>query len=171
MLVVPAPVPALPFQVERLAKKYLRRAIVVQIGMAGQTTDNITQRVLLLKDSEKQQRLKDELDYAADKKAIVFVNTKRHCDEVYKTLSELGYACTVLHGGKTQEQREVSIKGFRENEFTILIATDVMSRGIDVPDVALVVNFDMADKIEPYTHRIGRTGRAGRKGLAVTFLT
>ena len=65
----------------------------------------------------------------------------------------------------------LSIKGFRENEFTILIATDVMSRGIDVPDVALVINYDMADKIEPYTHRIGRTGRAGRKGTAVTFLT
>lgn len=77
----------------------------------------------------------------------------------------------MLHGGKTQEQRELSIKGFREIEFTILIATDVMARGIDVPDVALVVNYDMPDKIEAYTHRIGRTGRAGKKGMAVSFVT
>lgn len=77
----------------------------------------------------------------------------------------------MLHGGKTQEQREASIKGFREDLYNILIATDVAGRGIDVPDVALVINYDMPTNIEMYTHRIGRTGRAGRKGVALTFLT
>jgi ATP-dependent RNA helicase DDX23/PRP28 len=77
----------------------------------------------------------------------------------------------VLHGGKQQQQRGVSIKGFREDTYNILIATDVAGRGIDVPDVAIVINYDMPNSIEAYTHRIGRTGRAGRKGLAVTFLT
>ena len=83
----------------------------------------------------------------------------------------LGYRCTVLHGGKTQDQRELSIKGFREDTYNILIATDVAGRGIDVPDVAVVINYDMPKHVEPYTHRIGRTGRAGKKGIAISFLT
>ena len=77
----------------------------------------------------------------------------------------------MLHGGKSQDQREASIKGFREDSYNILIATDVAGRGIDVPDVALVINYDMPSTIDPYTHRIGRTGRAGKKGVAITFLT
>lgn len=77
----------------------------------------------------------------------------------------------MLHGGKNQEQREQGIKGFRDGTYNILIATDVAGRGIDVPDVALVINYDMPNNIEAYTHRIGRTGRAGKKGTALTFLT
>ncbi len=77
----------------------------------------------------------------------------------------------MLHGGKSQDQREAGIKGFREDVFNILIATDVAGRGIDVPDVALVVNYDMPNNVEAYTHRIGRTGRAGKKGIALTLLT
>lgn len=76
-----------------------------------------------------------------------------------------------IPGGRSQEQREASLQGFRDDKYNVLVATDVAGRGIDVPDVALVVNFEMPDKIEPYTHRIGRTGRAGRKGIAVTLLT
>lgn len=79
--------------------------------------------------------------------------------------------CTQLHGGKTQDQREASLAGFREDKYNVLVATDVAGRGIDVANVALVVNYDMAHTVEAYTHRIGRTGRAGRKGTAVTFLT
>lgn len=79
--------------------------------------------------------------------------------------------CTVLHGSKSQDQREAGIKGFRDATFNVLIATDVAGRGIDVPDVALVVNYDMPNTIEAYTHRIGRTGRAGKKGTSLTLLT
>ena len=102
---------------------------------------------------------------------IVFVNSKRACDIVYKQLDTLGYRCTVLHSGKTQDQREAGMAGFREEKFNVLVATDVAGRGIDVPDVAAVINYDMPHTIEGYTHRIGRTGRAGKKGFAVTFLT
>lgn len=76
-----------------------------------------------------------------------------------------------MHSGRSQDQRSESIKGFRTDVFNILIATDVAGRGIDVPDVALVINYDMANTCEAYTHRIGRTGRAGKKGIAATFLT
>eukprot|EP01025_Chloroclados_australasicus_P051999 TRINITY_DN6053_c0_g3_i1.p1 TRINITY_DN6053_c0_g3~~TRINITY_DN6053_c0_g3_i1.p1 ORF type:complete len:839 (-),score=131.55 TRINITY_DN6053_c0_g3_i1:229-2745(-) len=161
----------MPPSVERLAKKYLRRPVVVTIGSAGRATDNVTQRVVMIKESEKAQRLKDELEYVDEKKAIVFVNTQKKCDAVYRLLEDEDYNCTILHGGKTQDQREVSIKGFRDGTFNILIATDVAGRGIDVPNVALVVNYDMAGSVEMYTHRIGRTGRAGKKGTAITFLT
>jgi ATP-dependent RNA helicase DDX23/PRP28 len=116
-------------------------------------------------------RLVQELDLLPDKRAIVFVNTKRQCDNVFYQLENKGHRCTVLHGGKTQDQREAGIKGFRDDTYNILIATDVAGRGIDVPDVNLVINYDMPNSIEPYTHRIGRTGRAGKKGVAVTFLT
>eukprot|EP00803_Ostreobium_quekettii_P009736 evm.model.scf_555EXC.5 EVM.evm.TU.scf_555EXC.5 scf_555EXC:31950-37019(+) len=161
----------MPSAVERLAKKYLRRPVVITIGTAGKATDNVSQRVIPCKENEKEHRLEQEMSKLHEKRAIVFVNTKAKCDVVYRRLEAMGYSCTVLHGGKTQEQREASIKGFRDDAYNILIATDVAGRGIDVPDVALVINYDMPNNIEMYTHRIGRTGRAGRKGVAITFLT
>ena len=161
----------MPTAVERLAKKYLRRPVIVTVGTAGRATDNVSQRVIIMKENEKELRLEQEMEALNEKRAIVFVNTKSKCDVVYRRLEGMGFSCTVLHGGKTQEQREASIKGFRDDTYNILIATDVAGRGIDVADVALVINYDMPFNIEMYTHRIGRTGRAGRKGVALTFLT
>lgn len=161
----------MPTAVERLAKKYLRRPVVVIIGTAGRATENVSQRVIVMKENEKEFRLEQEMEALNEKRAIVFVNTKNKCDVVYRRLEGMGFSCTVLHGGKTQEQRESSIKGFKDDTYNILIATDVAGRGIDVPDVALVINYDMPNNIEMYTHRIGRTGRAGKKGVALTFLT
>lgn len=161
----------MPTAVERLARKYLRRPIVVNIGSAGRVTDNVSQRVIVLKENEKPHRLETELEMVEEKRAIVFVNTKRQCDNVYAQLEGMGFRCAVLHGGRTQDQREISIKGFRDDTYNILIATDVAGRGIDVPDILLVINYDMPNNIESYTHRIGRTGRAGKKGTAITFLT
>ncbi|EFJ40682.1 hypothetical protein VOLCADRAFT_77867 [Volvox carteri f. nagariensis] len=161
----------MPPAVERLAKKYLRRPVVVVIGSAGKVTDNVTQRVFVVKENEKPRVLEQEMESVDEKRVIVFVNTQRQCDNVHRHLEELGYRCTILHGGKTQDQREAGIKGFRDGTYNCLIATDVAGRGIDVPDVALVINYDMPNNIENYTHRIGRTGRAGKKGVAVTFLT
>lgn len=162
----------MPPAVERLAKKYLRRPVVVNIGTAGKATDLVTQRVLMVKENEKARALEQELAAMGDdQRIIVFANTKRQCDAVARQLEKMEYRITMLHGGKSQDQREESIKGFREDVFNVLVATDVAGRGIDVPNVALVVNYDMANTVEAYTHRIGRTGRAGKKGVAVTFLT
>jgi ATP-dependent RNA helicase DDX23/PRP28 len=97
------------------------------------------------------------------KPTIVFVNTRAHCDQVTRALEHSGHACAVLHGGKAQDAREVSLEGFKSGKYNVLVATDVAGRGIDVQDVALVVNYDMPNTIEAYTHRIGRTGRAGKK--------
>ncbi|XVE81195.1 hypothetical protein DITRI_Ditri15bG0043300 [Diplodiscus trichospermus] len=161
----------MPPAVERLARKYLRNPVVVTIGTAGKTTDLISQRVIMMKESQKFPRLRELVDVLGDKTAIVFVNTKKNADSISKNLDKAGYKVTTLHGGRSQEQREISLEGFRAKRFNVLVATDVAGRGIDIPDVAYVINYDMPSNIEMYTHRIGRTGRAGKTGVATTFLT
>lgn len=161
----------MPPAVERLARKYLRNPVVVTIGTAGKATDLITQHVIMVKESDKLDRLCRVVNEMGDKTAIIFVNTKKTADTLSRQLDKNGYRVTTLHGGKTQEQREVSLDGFRNKRFNCLVATDVAGRGIDIPDVAHVINYDMSSSIEMYTHRIGRTGRAGKTGIATTFLT
>ncbi|KAI3975945.1 hypothetical protein MKX01_016628 [Papaver californicum] len=161
----------MPPAVERLARKYLRNPVVVTIGTAGKATELITQNVIMIKESEKMPRLQKLLNDLDDKTAIVFINTKKSADFLSKNLDKSGYRVTALHGGKSQEQREISLEGFRNKRFNVLVATDVAGRGIDIPDVAHVINYDMPGNIEMYTHRIGRTGRAGKTGVATTFLT
>ncbi|MBA0570486.1 hypothetical protein Golob_004138 [Gossypium lobatum] len=161
----------MPPAVERLARKYLRNPAVVTIGTAGKATDLISQHVIIMKESEKFPRLQKLLDDLGDKTAIVFVNTKKNADAISKNLDKAGYKVTTLQGGRSQEQREISLDGFRAKRFNVLVATDVAGRGIDIPDVANIINYDMANSIEMYTHHIGRTERAGKTGLATTFLT
>ncbi|KAG2332740.1 hypothetical protein Bca52824_003920 [Brassica carinata] len=161
----------MPPGVERLARKYLRNPVVVTIGTAGEATDSISQHVVMMKESEKFFRLQKLLDELGDKTAFVFVNTRIKCHSVAKSLDKAGYRVTTLHGGKSQEQRETSLEGFRAKRYNVLVATDVVGRGIDIPDLAHVINYDMPKSIEMYTHRIGRTGRAGKTGVATSFLT
>ncbi|KAK6797002.1 hypothetical protein RDI58_004703 [Solanum bulbocastanum] len=161
----------MPPAVERLARNYLRNPAVVTIGTAGNATDLITQHVFMVKESEKMFKLQRFLHELGDKTAIVFINSRKRVDTVAKNLDKSGYRVTTLHGGKSQEQREISLEGFRTKKYNVLVASDVAGRGIDIPDVAHVINYDMPNKLEAYTHRIGRTGRAGKTGVATTFLT
>merc|ERR1711934_617375 len=112
-----------------------------------------------------------ELLAGAEPPIIVFVNQKKAVDVLSKSLDNSGYRVAAIHGGKSQEQREWAISSFKEGRYDILVATDVAGRGLDVEGVQQVINFDMPKTIEDYTHRIGRTGRAGLKGLATSFLT
>ncbi|KAL6637058.1 hypothetical protein ACP70R_024630 [Stipagrostis hirtigluma subsp. patula] len=161
----------MPPAVERLARKYLRNPVVVTIGTAGKATDLITQNVIFMKESEKMPRLQKMLRNLGDNTAIVFCNTRRTADMRAKDLDKAGFRATALHGGRSQDQREISLDGFRKRRFNVLVATDVAGRGIDIPDVASVINYEMPSSIDTYTHRIGRTGRAGKKGVATSFLT
>ncbi|KKA31136.1 hypothetical protein TD95_000558 [Thielaviopsis punctulata] len=162
----------MPAQVERIAKKYLRRPAIVTIGNIGEAVDTVEQRVEFIAGEDRRKaRLKDILSsnvYAPP--IIVFVNIKRNCDAVGRDIKHMGFSVVTLHGGKTQEQREAALASVRNGQTQILVATDLAGRGIDVPDVSLVINFNMATNIESYTHRIGRTGRAGKSGVAITFL-
>ncbi|KKF93905.1 Pre-mRNA-splicing ATP-dependent RNA helicase PRP28 [Ceratocystis fimbriata CBS 114723] len=162
----------MPAQVERIAKKYLRRPAIVTIGNAGEAVDTVEQRVEFVSGEDRRKaRLKDIImshQYAPP--IIVFVNIKRNCETVAREIKHMGMSVVTLHGSKTQEQREAALASVRNGQTQILVATDLAGRGIDVPDVSLVINFNMATNIESYTHRIGRTGRAGKSGVAITFL-
>ncbi|PFH35485.1 DEAD-family helicase [Besnoitia besnoiti] len=160
----------MPPAVERLARKYLRQPSYISIGDPGAGKRAIEQRIEFVPEARKKQRLQDILETATPP-VMVFVNQKKSADALAKVLGKLGYSACSLHGGKAQENREAALSSFKEGSHDVLVATDVAGRGIDVEGVQLVVNFDMPKDIEAYTHRIGRTGRAGRKGLAISFLT
>ncbi|KDE07375.1 hypothetical protein MVLG_02416 [Microbotryum lychnidis-dioicae p1A1 Lamole] len=162
----------MPPAVERLAKKYLRRPAIVTIGVAGQAVDTVDQRVeFITVEDKKKARLLEILNHGGfEPPMIVFVNQKKAADVVMKDLVRARWNATTLHSGKNQEQREAALNSIRNGENDVLVATDLAGRGIDVPDVSLVVNFQMSNTIEAYIHRIGRTGRAGKTGTAITFL-
>lgn len=162
----------MPPLVEKIAKKYLRRPAIVTIGNAGEAVETVEQRVEFVSGEDKRKKRLQEILNSGQFQPpiIVFVNIKRNCDTVARDIKSMGFSAVTLHGSKTQEQREAALASTRNGQTDILVATDLAGRGIDVSDVSLVVNFNMAMNIESYTHRIGRTGRAGKSGVAITFL-
>jgi ATP-dependent RNA helicase DDX23/PRP28 len=163
----------MPPEVERIAKTFLRHPAIIKIGdQDSGKNKRIEQRVHFIAEAQKKNYLLQELrGMTSADKAIVFVNSKKQGDIIGKYLESSNYRCGILHGGRSQDQREETLEHFRNGDFQILVATDVAGRGLDIPDVTNVVNFDMPNKIANYCHRIGRTGRAGRSGVASTFIT
>ncbi|KAI0807454.1 DEAD-domain-containing protein [Fomes fomentarius] len=163
----------MPPPVERLTKKYLKKPAIITIGEAGRAVDTVEQRVEFVSGDEKKKQRMLEIfnsnEFAPP--IIVFVNQKKTADMVAKDLHRGGWSAATLHSGKNQEQREAALQSLRTGDSDILVATDLAGRGIDVQDVSLVINYQMANTIEAYVHRIGRTGRAGKLGTAITFLT
>ncbi|KAH8676677.1 P-loop containing nucleoside triphosphate hydrolase protein [Tricladium varicosporioides] len=162
----------MPSAVEKIAKKYLRRPAIVTIGNIGEAVETVEQRVEFVSGEDKRKKRLNEILASGEfaPPIIVFVNIKRNCDAVARDIKHMGFSSVTLHGSKTQEQREAALASVRTGATNVLVATDLAGRGIDVPDVSLVVNFNMSTNIESYTHRIGRTGRAGNSGVAITFL-
>lgn len=161
----------MPPAVERLARTYLRRPAVVYIGSAGKPTERVEQIVYILSEADKRRKLLEILGRGVTPPVIIFVNQKKGADVLARGLEKLGYNACTLHGGKGQEQREYALASLKSGTKDILVATNVAGRGIDIKDVSMVINYDMAKSIEEYTHRIGRTGRAGKHGMAVSFCT
>jgi ATP-dependent RNA helicase DDX23/PRP28 len=161
----------MPVAVERIARKYLRRPAIVTIGNVGEAVETVEQRVEYIPGEDKRKKRLQEILTSGQFQPpiIVFVNIKRNCDAVARDIKHMGFNAVTLHGSKTQEQREAALDSLRKGHSDVLVATDLAGRGIDVPDVSLVINFNMATSIESYTHRIGRTGRAGKDGVAITF--
>ncbi|KAF8820291.1 DEAD-family helicase [Cardiosporidium cionae] len=160
----------MPPAVERLARKYLRAPAYISVGDPGAGKRSIEQRLEFIPEGKKKQRLQEVLE-ESEAPIIVFVNQKKVADVIAKSIGKMGFRAVALHGGKAQDVRESSLTNFKTGEFDILVATDVAGRGIDIDGVQLVLNFDLPKDIESYTHRIGRTGRAGKKGLAISFVT
>jgi len=160
----------MPPAVERMARQFLRHPSIISVGDPGHAKKDIDQQLEFISEAKKKKRL-EELLVGAEPPIIVFVNQKKAVDVLAKSLDNSGYRVCSIHGGKSQEQREWAMNSFKEGRYDILVATDVAGRGLDIEGVQQVINFDMPKTIEDYTHRIGRTGRAGNKGVAKSFLT
>ena len=161
----------MPPAVERLARAYLKQPAVIYVGSAGKPTERTKQIVYMVNHNEKRKKMLTILERGFTSPILIFVNQRTEVDGLAKSLEKLGYNVTSLHGGKGQEQREFALKSLKEGSKDILVATDVAGRGIDIKDVSLVINYDMAKNIEDYIHRIGRTGRAGKTGVAISLIT
>lgn len=150
--------------VERLAKQYLRRPAIVHIGSIGRPTERVEQVVYMIGEESKRKKLLEVIrTHLASHRGpvIIFVNQKKGADLLAKGLNQVNLNAVALHGGKGQDLREYSLQALKDGSKDILVATDVAGRGLDVKDVSLVLNYDMAKSIEDYTHRIGRTGECG----------
>ena len=159
----------MPKQMEELSRAYLKDPRRVQVAPPGKTADKIEQSVQFVAQADKPARLREIL--SADRAALtlVFARTKHGAEKMKKHLVADGYNAESIHGNRSQGQRDRAIKAFRDGAVTVLVATDVAARGIDIPGVANVVNYDLPNVPEAYVHRIGRTARAGREGVAISF--
>ncbi len=159
----------MPPEIAKLADEFLTNPVHIKAPQTGITADKVTQHVTLMAESEKRDRLCDILNEKNTGQTLIFVRTKRRADTLAKFMSVRGFAIDALHGDMRQTLRQKVIRNFRSGELRALIATDVAARGIDVAGLSHVINFDLTDTPEAYVHRIGRTGRAGLGGLAVSF--
>ena len=155
----------------KFAKRYQRQAEIIKVKSNKNTLPKIKQSFYKIKASNKFDVLTRVIDYYEPKLSVVFCNTKRGVDNLVDKLIQKGYFADGLHGDLKQGQRDNVMNKFRRGNISILVATDVAARGIDVNDVDMVINYDMPEDVEYYVHRIGRTARAGREGMAFNFVT
>ncbi len=159
----------MPKQMSELASSYLKDPVRVQVSPPGKAADKVTQEVHFIAKAEKTKLLIELIDKHRDELALVFGRTKHGCEKLMKTLEKAGFAAGAIHGNKSQGQRERALQAFREGKIKVLVATDVAARGLDIPDVRHVYNYDLPNVPDNYVHRIGRTARAGADGAAIAF--
>ena len=159
----------MPPQMAELSRTYLRDPVRVEVAPPGMAADKVAQSVHFVPREGKQALLVELLGGAGEGRALVFSRTKHGADRLTRQLERAGFAAAAIHGNKSQGQRDRALEGFRRGTTRVLVATDVAARGLDIPDVAHVFNFDLPTVPETYVHRIGRTARAGRDGAAVAL--
>ncbi|RLN68947.1 hypothetical protein BBJ28_00010296 [Nothophytophthora sp. Chile5] len=161
-----------PRSVETLARKVLRKPVEITVGTRSTASGDITQYVEVREENDKFMRLLQLLGLWYEKgNVLVFVNKQQACDQIFQDLMKAGYPALSLHGGKDQVDRDYTIDDFKRKVRTLMVATSVAGRGLDVKDLVLVINYHCPNHMEDYVHRVGRTGRAGRKGTAYTFIS
>jgi len=160
-----------PREIQRLASEFLLNYLFVVVGSVGTTTDDITQRVAYVQnDDDRKRQLVELLTTNNDGLSLVFVETKRDADFIETYLSRYGIPVTSIHGDRSQKEREDALYSFRHGDTPVLVATDVAARGLDIPNVKHVINYNMPNDMERYIHRIGRTGRVGNPGVATSMV-
>ncbi|MGA2727265.1 MAG: DEAD/DEAH box helicase [Terracidiphilus sp.] len=155
-------------QVKEVARKYLNNPARIEIGSVLKPAENVELRTFEVEQNNKQELLEHLLG-AEQGSFLVFVRTKHGADRVARRLTRSGWSATQIHGDRSQSQRNSALRSFKEGHHRVLVATDVAARGIDVANVAHVVNYDLPKVAEDFVHRIGRTGRASAHGVASTF--
>jgi ATP-dependent RNA helicase DDX3X len=159
-----------PREIQMLARDFLADYIFLAVGRVGATSENITQKIAWVDDKDKRDCLLDLLNAAGPGALVlVFVETKKGADQLEDFLYREGYPSTSIHGDRSQAEREFALATFRSGKTPILVATAVAARGLDIPNVKHVVNYDLPTDVQEYVHRIGRTGRVGNLGLATSF--
>jgi len=158
-------------EIKRLANSYLKDPITIEVARPNETASTVEQHFYSVGDDDKRRALVQLVRQRAIKQAFVFVNSKLGCARLARSLERDGLKTTALHGDKSQDERLKALAAFKAGEVDLLVATDVAARGLDIKDVPAVFNFDLPFNPEDYVHRIGRTGRAGASGLAVTFVS
>ena len=159
----------MPNDIEEISRTYLRNPVRVQVAPPGKPVEKIVQGVHYIPNGDKAKRLDSYLLQHPGEQALVFGRTKHGAEKLYKLLVAWGFKASSIHGNKSQNHRDRTLTEFREGQLDVLVATDVAARGIDIPGVRHVYNFDMPNVPENYVHRIGRTARAGAEGNAIAF--
>ena len=161
----------MPPPIQDLAKSILYKPETVEVGERRDPAATVTQRAIHVAETEKQDLLHHLIQSEDVDRMIVFSRTKYRADRIRKKLDRAGFSAIAIHSNRSQGQRQRALKGFESGQFQIMVATDIAARGIDVPGVSHVVNFDAPNMPEDYIHRIGRTGRAEATGDAITFVS
>jgi ATP-dependent RNA helicase RhlE len=159
----------MPPNIVRLANDILTNPIRVEVARESSVAETVEQTIYSVRQNDKRELLVEILKRPEVESALVFTRTKFGADKVAKYLSQAGVHSEAIHGNKSQPQRDRAMNGFKKGKFQVLIATDIASRGIDVDDLSHVINFELPNISESYIHRIGRTGRAGARGQAISF--
>jgi ATP-dependent RNA helicase RhlE len=159
----------MPAEIEALARGIMKDPVHIEVAPQGTTAAEIKQSVVLARVKQKRQVLSAMLADETMRSVIVFTRTKHGADRVTRDLERDGFDAAVIHGNKSQNARQKALNGFRDGSVRILVATDIAARGIDVPGISHVVNYELPDEAESYVHRIGRTGRNGADGIAITL--
>jgi superfamily II DNA/RNA helicase len=160
----------MPDRVKQMAKKYQQNPQFLTVGAQAKPVEKIKHSIVRTSKQHKKEILLDELN-AREGSVIIFVNTKHNTNRLHGHLESYGFPVTRIHGGRSQGQRNKALDGFRSGEFRILVATDLAARGLDVPHIQHVINFDLPKDVDDYVHRIGRTARAGAEGQALCLLS
>lgn len=159
-----------PQEIQELAGKFLKDYGFISVGIVGGACTDVKQVIMEVPRFDKRKKLKEIIDECGDPQGtLVFVETQRSTDFLASFLSETEYPTTSIHGGREQRERETALRDFTSGKMKILVATSVAARGLDIPGVKHVINFDLPKSIDDYVHRIGRTGRLGNQGRATSF--
>ncbi|MBF6630501.1 MAG: DEAD/DEAH box helicase [Comamonas sp.] len=157
-------------EIKRLAGSYLQDPVTIEVARPNETASTVEQRFIAANDDDKRRAICAVLKERGIRQAFIFSNSKLGCARLTRALERDGYRATALHGDKSQDERLKALDAFKQGEMDLLVCTDVAARGLDIKDVPAVFNYDVPFNAEDYVHRIGRTGRAGATGLAVTMV-